>query len=282
MSVAGVSETYNVVLYAPSGYQHVDVFLEMAMLLYHSFQALGIPCRVSRALEPDVVNVVLGYHLIENVDELNGFRYVVYQLEQLESAGWVFARPCGEVLRRADAVWDYSSENVAILSRQGISRIRHLPIGFHDAMKRIRNVEKDIDVVFYGSLNPRRIPILESLRSRCNLHILYGAYGDPRDEIIARSKIILNIHAFDARVMEQVRISYLFNNRCFVLSEDSPANPYAGVLATAPYDGLVDACLRFLEQPEERYRFAKAGFQWLKQRPMSELLRSALAPIDNS
>lgn len=279
---AGASETYNIVLYAPSGYQHVDVFLEMAMLLYHSFQSLGVPCRVSRALEPNAVNVVLGYHLIENADEVNGFRYVVYQLEQLESASWVFGRPCGEVLRRADAVWDYSLENVDILRRKGIDRARHLPIGFHDAMKRIRNAEKDIDVVFYGSLNPRRIPILESLRSRCQLHILYGAYGDQRDEIIARSKIVLNIHAFDARVMEQVRIAYLFNNRCFVLSEDSPANPYASVLAVAPYDGLIDACQHFLEQPEERYRYAKAGYHWLKERPMSDLLRSVLTPNDNS
>ena len=88
-----------------------------------------------------------------------------------------------------------------------------------------------------------------------------------RDATIARSKVVLNIHQYPAQIMEQPRVSYLLNNRRFVVSEEAVVNPYAGVLTTAPFDGLVDCCLRYLNDPAGRDRMAEAGYDFLAKAP---------------
>ena len=44
------------------------------------------------------------------------------------------------------------------------------------------------------------------------LRTLFGDYGEVRDRWIARSRVVLNIHFYDIKVAEQVRLSYLLNN----------------------------------------------------------------------
>ena len=52
---------------------------------------------------------------------------------------------------------------------------------------------------------------------------------DERDEWIARSKAILNLHSYERPLFEAVRISYLLNNRCAVFSESSEGGAYEGI-----------------------------------------------------
>jgi 2-polyprenyl-3-methyl-5-hydroxy-6-metoxy-1,4-benzoquinol methylase len=67
---------------------------------------------------------------------------------------------------------------------------------------------------------------------------------------MARSKIILNIHAWDEiNSLETVRISFLLANRNFVISENSDHNPYGDGLIYAPYSEIVEKCIYFLGQP---------------------------------
>jgi hypothetical protein len=130
-----------------------------------------------------------------------------------------------------------------------------------------------IDVLFYGSMNERRKAVLQDLARDLSVKALFGAYGPERDAWIARSKIVLNIHYYERQILEQVRISYLLNNRRFVLSEQSARNPYGAALATAPYWELAAQCRFYLNHPAERERLADAGFRWLQERPMTESLR---------
>jgi hypothetical protein len=88
-------------------------------------------------------------------------------------------------------------------------------------------------------------------------------YGDERDRLIARSRVVLNVHYYEAKVFEIVRVSYLLGNGRAVVSERGaePAEeaPFEQGVAFAPYEGLVDTCLRLLEEPEARQRLANAG-----------------------
>ena len=101
---------HNIVLIQPPGYVHALCFLEIGRLLVHSFHSLGIECRLQfNVFESRAVNVVLGYHLLENAALIPRCQYIVYQMEQLsEREGW-FRPECLEICRRAREVWDYSA-----------------------------------------------------------------------------------------------------------------------------------------------------------------------------
>ncbi|TRY16510.1 hypothetical protein FOI67_18875, partial [Geobacillus sp. LEMMJ02] len=63
--------------------------------------------------------------------------------------------------------WDYSTRNLDKLQRVGIRDTRYLKLGFHPALRRIpADVDQDIDVLFYGSIGPRRQAVLDALAAR--------------------------------------------------------------------------------------------------------------------
>jgi hypothetical protein len=271
-------DRYNVVLISPPGYEHAPALLDVGRLLVCSLRSLGLRCEMQvNTLDRWAVNVVLGYHLLDDPSMLAGHRVVIYQLEQLsDREGW-FGPARLAVLEQAGEIWDYCRANIEFLQERGLGPIGHLPLGFHEALCTIPDAEPEIDVLFYGSINERRRAVLEELAPHCRLHALFGVYGQERDEHIARSRIVLNVHYYERQIMEQVRISYLLNNRRFVLSEASADNPYGDALATAPHADLVESCLRYLAHPEKRQHLATKGYECLGRRPMPECLHAVLA-----
>ena len=271
------STRYNVVLLKPPGYSHSDAFLEVCQLLHASFESLGYPTSfLVNELVADAINVVVGYQLAIDPGVFAGFRIIFYQLEQLFENGSGFTPRRLETLKCAEQIWDYTPGNVAFLEEKGIKDIRVLPLGYHEKLRTIAPAAKEIDVLFYGSLNGRRRKILDALMQRCRVRAVFGRYGQERDALIARSKIILNIHRYEAKILEQVRISYLLNNGCFVISEDSAHNPLEGMIVASPYEQLVETCLAYLADEPGRIRFAEEGQRLFRRRPMTEFLRAIL------
>jgi hypothetical protein len=267
----------NVVLLQPPGYAHSLALLEVGRLLTHSLRSLGrlSDLRINETTQGDL-NVLLGYHLLEGSPALSGVDFVVYQLEQLSRGeGWFLPWHL-ELFRRARAVWDYSPENVAFLREQGLTNVCLLPIGFHEALFTIRPRAEEIDVVFYGSVNRRRQEVLDDLARTHRVEALYGIYGRSRDAYVARSKIALNVHFYESQIIEQVRISYLLNNRRFVISEPSPKNPYEGGFVTGARHELGGLCRQYLLDRRGRAAIAERGFELFRQRPMVDYLRRVL------
>ena len=164
-------------------------------------------------------------------------------------------------------VWDYSLANIAKLKQLGIHHATHVPVGYVPEMTRIvLDEHPDIDVLFYGCVNDRRQQVLDELSAAgIRVEALFGIYGQERDSYIARSKIVLNMHFYEAKVFEIVRVSYLLANRIFVISEQA-SNPeeeayFADGVIFTPYENLVQCCLNYLEQDAERQAIAHRGFQ---------------------
>jgi 2-polyprenyl-3-methyl-5-hydroxy-6-metoxy-1,4-benzoquinol methylase len=270
---------YHIVLVQPAGYKHSCAFWEIALLLEHSLASLELPCTFAvNRFNPEAVNIVLGYQLLPDAEPITRHACIIYQLEQLTlGEGWFNAQAMS-VLKEAQAIWDYSLENIDFLLEQGLAGVQWVPVGFHENLQTIAPDTEDIDVLFYGSLNPRRKQVLDRLARECKVVTLEGTYGAERDRLIARSRIVLNLHYYDSlRILEQPRIAYLLNNGRFVLSEEaSDANPYEGGLATAPYDQVVEACLGYLNDAAKRRRIADAGQALMARQPMSEILRAPL------
>ena len=102
----------------------------------------------------------------------------------------------------------------------------HVPLGYVPELSQIKASQaQDIDVLFYGSLNERRTAILIALKNAgLKVHTVFGVYGKQRDEVIARCKVVLNIHFYETRVFEFVRIAYLLANSKAGVSECSSEN----------------------------------------------------------
>jgi hypothetical protein len=108
----------------------------------------------------------------------------------------------------------------------------------------------------------------------------FGVYGGMRDELIARSKLVLNVHFYEARVLEIVRVSYLLANRKCVVSEAGADAAYEQQFVTGvtfvPYHELPDACARLLKDPTKRQALAHNGFERMASLSQVDYLRRAL------
>jgi hypothetical protein len=261
---------FNIAIVEHPEFRHVAVFHDLARLLSASLQTLGHAVTVqTNRTEGNAVNIVLGYQWGQAAP---GAYWIPFQLEQLSDQNDRLYPQWIQVLRAAPEIWDYDPANIAYLKSQGIENVKHVPLGFHPALRTIPKVPEDIDVLHYGSLTERRRDIIDALRAHCRVEAIFGFYGQKRDSFIARSKIVLNAHLYDSNIFEQARVSYLLNNGKCVVSEESPYNPYDGMVVTAPYGRLVERCLELLSDEDKRRRIAEEGEKRFHSMPMTETL----------
>ena len=100
-------------------------------------------------------------------------------------------------------VWDYSAANAAQLSVTLGRPVRYARLFYVDRLSRIPDrAEKDIDVLFYGSFNSRRSAVLDGLRARGpRVEAVYHVFGADLDALIARAKVVINIHYYDTDIL---------------------------------------------------------------------------------
>ena len=259
---------------------HSECFRELAETVNAGLNALGHDSVIAEQLSvPDRRSIVFGSNLIANLDAPVAFPAgsILYNLEQIyDGSPWL--TPDLIAAFRAHTVWDYSRANIRALAGYGVTA-QHVPVGYAPALSRISpSPAPDIDVLFIGSLAERRLGILRALeRQGARVVAIYGSYGPERDSVIARSKIVLNIHFHPAKVFEIVRVSYLLANRCFVVSESGSdaaiENAFAGGVAFADYDRLVDTCLAYLRDPVGRRQVAARGFAIMSSLAEPDFLR---------
>jgi len=273
-------EKFQVILVRPHGYPHSEAFRELAETLQSGLTSLGHSAQIEdNVFEPGATNIFLGAHLLSPREALlvpPGS--VIYNLEQLNGASLSLTY---YELASHHQVWDYSIENIEKWKTMNCSLTPvHVPVGYMPELTRIQPAStQDIDILFYGSLNERRLRILEALRNAgAKVHAQFGVYGRERDEIIGRSKIILNIHFYQTKVFEIARVSYLLANSKAVVTESSPLmeDGLADSVRSLPYDSLLEGCLSLLSNEAERRRLEKQGFQWFSKRSESNILSTAL------
>jgi hypothetical protein len=251
----------------------------------------GLGIQTSRTVNQSLssaVNLVVGHTCFLTESSYQALRtgpYMAFQVEALsEESGFLGRYPDYlDFLAGALQILDYSEANIAFLAGLGINNVSYIPIGYSSRLERIDHQPcKDMDVLFYGAESPRRRNVLEELKSRdVAVHWLFGCYGLERDEFIGRAKIILNMHQFEMKHLEQIRISYLLNNRCFVVSEESDSRIYGEGVVFCEYEQIADTCASFLrpENEIERNRIAELGYQNLRAIPMKSKIKEALEAV---
>lgn len=186
---------------------------------------------------------------------------------------------------KTHTIWDYSCSNIATLKRLGIERAVHCPLGYIESMTTIKNkpVEgQDVDVLFYGSTNPHRLKILDGLDAAgLKTKRLFGVYGKERDEWIARSKIVLNMHHYERGVFEIFRVSHLVANHKCVVNEDGGVDEQLNeqarkLTASVRYDGIVDICRWLVRDAAARASVIKTAHEFFCEFKLVDHVKAAL------
>jgi hypothetical protein len=136
--------------------------------------------------------------------------------------------------------------------------------------------------LFYGSRNARREALLERIKScrrRIRVQWAHG-WGAELDSYIENSKIVVNLHYYDAAIQEQSRIFYLLINGKCVLSETSIRNYYGDLIVEAHSDTLPQTAAYLLQDDRWRTYASEAapGFRAWSERMRLELTLPADSP----
>lgn len=141
-------------------------------------------------------------------------------------------------LKQADEVWDYDEQNIEVLKLIRSDVKLHILKPYKD-WSVYKLVEKDIDILFYGTLNEHRAKILNELKKKYKVAVIQTWDGRVLDSYIMRSKVLLNLHFYyESSMQEQARMIRWIGAPCRIVSEKSYKN-YLGV-EEMNYEDLVN------------------------------------------
>lgn len=251
---------FQLVLIKPQGFDFVESFREVMEVVQESLVTLGHSARIqTNRIDPDALPVIFGAHHIDPaaVHQLPP-QSIIYNLEQLAPGYPWFSEQYLQTLTRF-RVWDYSTANLEYLCKEGHSvAATHVPFGYSPCLNRILPAKtQDVDVLFFGIHTERRLRVLKALgESGLNVVALKNVWGSERDAWIARAKVVLNIHQADIGQFESVRVLFLLANGKAVVSEtalnEQVDPPLRNAFCAVPYDELVAACQRLVDEPDIR------------------------------
>lgn len=280
-----MDKQYQITIIRPAGYIHSNTFKEVAETLQYGIRRLGHVATIEdNQLSAEATNIILGSNLIHD-KQIGSIppSSILYNLEQIDPTS-ITLTPTIFRLIRSFETWDYSQRNIKRLTAAGYGdTLRHVPLGYVPELTRIApSAIQDIDVLFYGSVNHRRAKIINDLKDAgLSVAAVFGIYGTERDALIARAKVVLNVHFYDSGIFEVVRVSYLLSNRKAVVAEchnDTAIDEdLKDAVALVRYQDLVSACQDLVKNDAKRHILEQRGFERMSARDESAILRSVLA-----
>lgn len=285
MSGAGAAaKPFSVTVVCPPGFIHSHVFDEVSETILYGLRALGhdaVRLGLSGVSFPiSHRHILLGGDLLPLIGSpVVPPDTIFYNWEtspdRLEKTiVLVKAMPPSVV------VWDYCKRNLPFWKFKGIGA-RHVPIGYAPEMSRLVLQEPTYDVVFTGSMSPRRQKIIEGLREvGLSVMAFSEPYGAERDAKLVRARVALNAHYHEhIRTLEMARLSWLFSNKIAVVSEQSEdEGRYCKEIACAfvPYELLVKECAALVGGGPYR-QMGQRGFDVFSKILEKDILEAALS-----
>jgi|SRR6185369_2655451 len=166
--------------------------------------------------------------------------YILCQTEP-KGSHW-FTTSYYDVIDRARAIWDYSPKN---FRSYGCSVMEKTAI-VHPGVSIQPERKKDIDYLFYGWIDgsPHREKMLNDLSKKINLMIVTDKLEQEMWDILARTKVVINIQHKPGNPLEGYRICEAISHRCCVVSEPAFEEYYMGPVM------FMDHCAMMNKLPE--------------------------------
>jgi hypothetical protein len=211
---------------------------------------------------------------------------IIYNFEQMRGLATNNIRDEIKYYTEAEhfTIWEYSEANFPAWQALGRHDVKFVPVGYAPILSRISKVQRqDIDVLIYGLSGERRLQIFHELSVR-GVSALFasGFYGPARDDLISRSKLVLNINLYKiSRIFEIVRVSYLLANKKAVVA-DLYANTFveddvrAGIAFASSAQELLNACFTLLENESRRADLEESGFSCITRRDIRDIIQGVM------
>lgn len=244
-------------------------FTEAALCLQASIRAAGCSSELhvnrSDSAGRAIVLGALPPHL-PAVEQLDPRRTAIFNFEQLGAASSIAGDSYAPWLRRWMVI-DYHSENIAWLrARHPGQRALELPLVPGPAIAfRPELAHAPVnDVLFYGTLSPRREEILRRLREAgLAVEVVAGAFGEELTPAIRRARVVLHVHYYERGLFPVARILQPVAQGVPLVCEDSlhsQLNDWSrSGIVFAPYEQLADACAALASDAREREQRAAAN-----------------------
>ncbi len=267
---------YNITRIVPEGFLHTSAFIEVIDSLAWSLSALGheVGVTLNWLSEHNETNIIFGAEVLADYQKLPR-NSILFNLEQPSHPNMEKVRKLASGL----TVWDFSPRNVKDWRERGYD-VRHVPIGYTPNLTRIPKASiQDWDIFFCGWMTPRRVALIDALRS-AGLKVFASAacYGGGRDNLISRSKVCLNVHHDGRDMFEIVRCSYLMANGKCIVSEESVDDADYSDLALAPtnYRALLSSCIDICKMDSVRLEIESHNLNAIRKRDFTRSVEAAL------
>ena len=202
-----------------------------------------------------------------------------------EQPGMTWFNDTARVASRCGAVLDISARGTELLRGRGI-RAEHMPLGYTPLWDRFASgATRDVDVAFLGGATLRRERILAGCASllaghRCRLILSDNSQpnvatsqsfvaGPDKLELLARSRLLLNLHRHSEPYFEWVRVLEAIHCGAAVISEWShdyePLVPGEHFISARP-EAFAELAEWLLADEEARRRMAGEAHAFIRER----------------
>lgn len=245
----------------------------------HTLREKGHDVTLSSNFMPSRKNIIFGandcihtpHAVIEHIPKDS----IIVNLEQLSGGSSVWSNETYLDVLRNHEVWDYSWANIEWLKEQNITNVKKISIGYSPSLEFVLPPPetKDIDVLFFGAVNERRSRIINALNMHPEINSVCStssSFGEERNKLIARSKIVINIHYYPSKILETVRLSHLVANKAYVISEgvinEDEMTVWKDIVFFTPYSSLVDTVAHHLKLTKgNRNKLANMKYERFKK-----------------
>lgn len=225
----------------PTNNKYFQGFVKV--IQYH----LGKPSEITTDYKKEglwILNYVSFKNGVHNL--LKNSSYIAIQTEHLHIKGDIGYL---NFLKNAKKVLDYTKDSI---------------FGYSPIYRLEREAIKDIDILFFGSMNSRRKEVLDTIVPK---PVIYNnLFGNELQNIIMRSKIVICIHYYSKPNPDLARIIPLISNRQFVIAEtcsDEKLNPLSGIIVTGNANELPKLCEYYLANPLKRLYWIDKSYDFI-------------------
>lgn len=266
------------------------VFSEIALCLRDQLLAAGYEAEhLVNEIDPDGLSIVFvpTDEWRSAVSHLDPARTVLFNMEQLGSdSPW-----SGPGYAQALAGWtvaDYNTANVEWLRRANgpAQRVHEIPIvpGASVVFAREPQEPPTLDVLFFGTPNPRRERVFEQLRAAgLSVEIVSGAYGWELAPALQRARLVLHVHYYETRLFPIARMLQPVASAVPIVCETSlcPAlNDWSDSgIVFADYDRLAAACVELLAQPARQLDAVRRNLRHARRIDTATPLHALIAEV---
>lgn len=178
--------------------------------------------------KPNEYFLILFYNVLTITPTKN--KYILYQLEQVNQSKWINENYLNGIKNSIITI-DYSKENIRALLKindnlKNKIYYQPLPLNYSKYIYHYTNLFNDInlneneyDILFFGNFNIRRDNILNYLKDRYNIKIVDKVFGVELNNLIKKSRIIINIHYYYNAILEIYRINEILEYNKIIISE---------------------------------------------------------------